>query len=166
MTGRDLFGYTGYLLLAAGIVVIDQLTKQIAYHSLGGNPSIVVLPVLEFALVLNQGAAFGFLSDAGGWQRIFFIALALIFSVVLLVWIWREMQRNRTLTIGLSLVLGGAIGNLIDRSMLGYVIDFIVLHYKDWYFPAFNVADMAITFGAIILIADSIFLSHRRSTAS
>ena len=164
MMHRNLFGYAGYLLLAAMVVVIDQITKQMAYQSLGGNPSVDVLPVLKFALVLNQGAAFGFLNDAGGWQRFFFIALALLFSIVLLVWIWREMERNRGLTIGLSLVLGGAVGNLIDRSMLGYVIDFIVLHFKGWYFPAFNIADMAITFGAIILIVDSIFLSNKKST--
>ena len=163
---RSVFGYVGFLLLAAGVVVIDQITKQMAYQALGGSPPIEILPVLKFALVLNQGAAFGFLNDAGGWQRIFFIALALIFSLVLLVWIWREMERNRGLTIGLSLVLGGAVGNLIDRTMLGYVIDFIVLHYQEWYFPAFNIADMAITFGAIILIADSIFLSHKRTTAN
>ncbi|MGI9316458.1 MAG: signal peptidase II [bacterium] len=163
---RNLVGYVGCLMVSAIVAVIDQITKQIAYQTLGGNPPIEILPVFKFALVLNQGAAFGFLNDAGGWQRIFFIALALVFSLILLVWIWRELGRNRWLAFGLSLVLGGAVGNLIDRILSGYVVDFIVLHYQDWYFPAFNIADMAITFGAIILIADSLFLSHKRSTVS
>ncbi|MEJ2176384.1 MAG: signal peptidase II [Gammaproteobacteria bacterium] len=163
---RNSLGYAGYLIVSLVIVVSDQITKQIAYQNLGGGPPIEILPVFKFALVLNQGAAFGILNDAGGWQRLFFIALALVFSLVLLVWIWREIGRSRILSFGLALVLGGAIGNLIDRINAGYVIDFIVLHYQDWYFPAFNIADMAITFGAIILIVDSLFFSNNRSTSS
>ncbi len=166
MMRHNSLGYAGYLMVSLVIVAIDQITKQVAYQNLGGNPPIEILPVFKFALVLNQGAAFGFLNDAGGWQRIFFIVLALVFSIVLLVWIWREMDRSRSLTIGLALVLGGAVGNLIDRINAGYVIDFIVLHYQNWYFPAFNVADMAITFGAIILIVDSLFFSNNRSTVN
>lgn len=161
---RSVISYAGYLLLAVIVVIVDQFTKQLAYQNLGGNPAMDILPVFKLVLVLNQGAAFGFLNDAGGWQHYLFISLAVVFSAVLLVWIWRELGRNRWLTFGLSLVLGGALGNLIDRVNAGYVIDFILLHYKDWYFPAFNVADIAITCGAIILIADSLLLSNKRST--
>ncbi len=145
------------MLLAAVIVIVDQVTKQLAYQHLGGQPAIQILPVFDLVLVFNQGAAFGFLNDAGGWQRGLFIGLAGGFSVVLLVWIWREHWRNGFLAIGLTLILGGAVGNLIDRVSAGYVIDFLLLHFRDWYFPAFNVADISITFGAIILLLDSVF---------
>lgn len=145
------------LLLAAIIVGLDQYTKTVAYNILLGQRPVVILPVFQFGLALNEGAAFGFLSSAGGWQRTFFIALAGVFSVVLLFWIWREHQRNTWLSIGLALVLGGAIGNMIDRIIQGFVIDFLVLHYETWYFPAFNIADVAITIGAIMLILDTFF---------
>lgn len=152
--------YFGYLMLATIIVILDQYTKQLAYSQLAAGGRVELLPVFQLALVFNRGAAFGFLGDAGGWQRVFFIALAVVFSIVLLVWIWRVHCRDRWLSTGLGLVLGGAIGNLIDRVEAGYVIDFLVLHYQDWYFPAFNVADIAITAGAIMLIIDSLFLSR------
>lgn len=151
--------YITCLVLAAAIVTLDQYTKQIAYDVLFGRSGIVILPVFRLDLVFNEGAAFGFLADAGGWQRVFFISLAGIFSLVLIVWIWREHSRNIWLSIGLSMVLGGAIGNLIDRVVAGYVIDFLVFHYERWFFPAFNVADIAITVGAIMLIIDTLFLS-------
>lgn len=153
--------YTGLLVLAAALVVVDQYTKQIAYQTLLGGPEIIVLPVFKFSLVFNEGAAFGLLGQAGGWQRYLFIALAVGFSLLLLVWIWREQWRNLFLASGLALVLGGALGNLIDRVNTGAVIDFIVLHYQGWYFPAFNVADIAITLGAIVLIFDTLFPRHR-----
>jgi len=153
--------YSVYLLFAAVLVVIDQVTKQMAYQHLGGQPSIEILPVFQLGLVLNKGAAFGFLHDAGGWQHYLFVGLAAIFSLVLLVWIWREQERNVWLAIGLGFVLGGAIGNMIDRVSAGYVIDFLIFHYRDWYFPAFNVADIAITVGAMMLILDSLLFSTK-----
>ena len=145
------------LLLAAVIVGVDQYTKIVAYDVLLGRKPVVILPFFQFGLALNEGAAFGFLSSAGGWQRNFFVGLAAVFSVVLLFWIWREHQRNTWLTIGLALVLGGAIGNMIDRILAGFVIDFLVFHYETWYFPAFNIADVTITIGAIMLILDTFF---------
>ncbi len=150
--------YALLLILSLIIVVVDQITKQLAYQHLGGQPAVEILPVFSFVLVFNEGAAFGFLNDAGGWQHWLFITLAIVFSLVLLVWIWREHGRNGFLAIGLALILGGAVGNVIDRINAGYVIDFLLLHYQNWYFPAFNVADISITFGAIALIVDSLLL--------
>ncbi|MBX2870287.1 MAG: signal peptidase II [Acidiferrobacterales bacterium] len=151
--------YIFCLFIAALIVVLDQYTKHIAYDALFGRSGIVILPIFRLDLVFNEGAAFGFLGDAGGWQRILFIAIAAIFSIVLLVWIWKEHRKNAWLSVGLAFVLGGAIGNLIDRVAAGYVIDFLVVHYEQWYFPAFNIADIAITVGAIMLIIDTLFFS-------
>jgi len=153
--------YFALLILALTLVAIDQVTKQIAYQHLVGQSAIVILPVFQLGLVLNAGAAFGFLNDAGGWQHYLFVGLAAIFSLILLVWIWRERQRNLWLAIALACVLGGAIGNMIDRVSAGYVIDFLIFHYEEWYFPAFNVADIAITVGAIMLIIDSLLFSSR-----
>jgi signal peptidase II len=150
--------YVLLLTLALVIVIVDQITKQLAYEHLGGQSALEVVPVFSLVLVFNEGAAFGFLNDAGGWQHWLFITLAIVFSMVLLVWIWREQGRNGFLAIGLALILGGAIGNVIDRINAGHVIDFLLLHYKDWYFPAFNIADISITFGAIVLIVDSLLL--------
>ena len=154
MSGAVRYGV--FLLLALLVLAVDQVTKSLAYESLLDGPSVDILPVFSLVLVFNRGAAFGFLNDAGGWQQYLFVGLALVFSVVLLVWIWLERERNRWLAIGLSLVLGGAVGNLVDRVTNGYVIDFFLLHYGDWMFPAFNVADVSITFGAIMLILDSL----------
>ena len=151
--------YVGYLLLALVIIFFDQYTKQLAYSELAGRGPVELLPVFKLALVFNQGAAFGFLGDAGGWQRFLFISLAVVFSIVLVIWIWRVHSHDTWLSTGLGLVLGGAIGNLIDRVEAGYVIDFLVLHYQGWYFPAFNIADIAITVGAIMLIIDSLFFT-------
>lgn len=148
--------YLGYLFTAMIIVVLDQVTKAIAYKQLIGQQPIDVLPVLQWALVFNRGAAFGFLNQAGGIQHYIFSTLAIVISIVIVIWLWRIYMKNTILAIGLVLVLAGAIGNLIDRIRFQYVIDFINLHYGDWYFPAFNIADMAITFGAIFLIIDTL----------
>ena len=156
--------YFGYLILAILIIVVDQLTKQIANSQLSSQSAVEVLPVFKLVLVFNYGAAFGFLNDAGGWQHWLFVSLAGFFSIVLVVWIWKEYRSNPGLSLGLALILGGAVGNLVDRLQVGYVIDFLLLHYENWYFPAFNIADVAITFGAIILILDSVFAAKNKET--
>ena len=147
--------YRFFLALAVVLIALDQWTKHLAYQNLLGHPPIDVLPFLQWALVFNRGAAFGFLNDAGGFQHYLFSGLAVAVSAVLLVWLWREVARNLLLSWALALILAGAVGNLIDRVRYQFVIDFINLHYHDWYFPAFNIADMAITFGAIIFLIDA-----------
>ena len=155
-----MFRYLVLLALSLGILVLDQITKRMAYENLMGQPAVDVLPIFSLVLVFNEGAAFGFLNDAGGWQHYLFISLASVFSVILLIWIWRERERNLLLASALALVLGGAVGNLADRLMHGFVIDFLLLHYGGWTFPAFNVADIAITMGAILLILDSLLFNR------
>lgn len=111
----------------------------------------------------NKGAAFSFLSQAGGWQRWFFITLSTAISIALIVWLKQLRKDQQVLSVGIALILGGAIGNLIDRSLHGQVIDFIQVYYRDFYWPAFNIADSAITLGACLLIVD-IFIEHKKAT--
>jgi signal peptidase II len=118
---------------------------------------VEILPVLDFTLRYNPGAAFSFLADQGGWQRWFFTGVATVVSLLLVGWIARLKPEEKALAVGLSLVLGGALGNLYDRVVLGHVIDFITFHWDNAYFPAFNVADSAISVGAAFLIFDSFF---------
>lgn len=164
-----------WLALALLTVILDQVTKKFALHSLQfeGN-SIAVLPFFNWTLAYNPGAAFSFLSSAGGWQRYFFSGLALIMSCVFVLWLMR-MPRLRVLPAAIALILGGALGNLIDRMTTqltnyrgdvvhGVVIDFIHVHYGSWHFPIFNLADCAITLGTILLLVDTLFLEkHRRN---
>lgn len=142
-------------LLAAGILLADQLSKAFASSALIYAMPEPVFFWLNFSLHHNSGAAFSFLSDAGGWQRWFFTVLALVVCVVLIVWIRRLFVQQWALALALALVLGGALGNLADRLRLGYVVDFISVHYGSWYFPTFNVADAAISVGAVIIVLDS-----------
>ncbi len=148
-----------WYLLAVLIVVLDQLTKQWVSSSFSYGESLELLPFLNLTLVHNMGAAFSFLSDAGGWQRWFFAIVSLIVSVVLIVWLSRLPARQYLLATALALVLGGAIGNLWDRVFLGYVVDFVDIYYQKYHWPAFNVADTAITIGAILLILESLLSS-------
>jgi len=149
--------FTGHLAFASSLVAADQLTKQLALTVLASG-TVDILPFLRFALVFNRGAAFGFLADAGGWQTLFLSAVAAVLSVALAAWLWRAAGRGeRLLCFGLALVLGGALGNLIDRIAYQFVIDFIVLHHRGWQFPAFNLADSAISIGAALLIFDHFF---------
>jgi len=149
-------GASNWLWLSFFVVLLDQTTKAIVHRSIALYDSIVLLPVLEITHLQNRGAAFSILHDAAGWQRWFFIALALGVSIVLMVWLRRIRTPEQTLlALGLSLVLGGALGNVIDRVWLGYVVDFVHFHWGSAYFPAFNVADSAITLGAICLILDA-----------
>jgi signal peptidase II len=144
------------------VVLLDLGSKQLADAYLSYAEPNPLLPVFDLTLLYNKGAAFSFLSDAGGWQRWLFAFIAVLVSVVIVIWL-RRIERNQWwLGLALSMVLGGALGNLYDRVVLGYVIDFISLHYQGYYFPAFNLADSAITLGAVILIFDMLFLEAKR----
>lgn len=146
-----------WLAVSVLVVVLDQLTKFLATDLLAYGQQVRVNALLNWTLLHNTGAAFSFLSEAGGWQRWFFTVITLGVSAVLLVWLARLPVGARWQALALVLILGGAIGNLWDRLVLGYVVDFIQVHYGDAYFPAFNIADSAITVGAAILIIDSLF---------
>ncbi|WP_116367373.1 signal peptidase II [Parahaliea mediterranea] len=144
-----------WYLLALVVIALDQYTKGLASASLEYARPVAVFSWFNLTLHHNSGAAFSFLSDAGGWQRYFFTAIAVGVSALLVVWLYRLQRGQWLLALSLALVLGGAIGNLWDRLVLGHVVDFISLHYAGYYFPAFNLADSAITGGAIGLILDS-----------
>jgi len=141
-----------WLMLAAVVVVLDQLTKFGASALLNYAEPVAVFPGLNFTLAHNTGAAFSLLSEASGWQRWFFAAIALVVSVVITAWLRQIGDEELWLPLALSLILGGAIGNFIDRLNFGYVVDFIQVYYKTWYWPAFNVADSAICVGAVVLV--------------
>ena len=148
----------------AVIVLLDQLTKTYITRHFGEFEFRTVLPILDITRMHNVGAAFSFLASASGWQRWLFIGLALCVSVAIIVWLCRLPRgTNVFLAAGLALVLGGALGNVIDRIRLGHVIDFIHFHWDRAYFPAFNVADSAITVGAACLLLDALFDSKRKS---
>lgn len=149
-----------WLVVTAVVIWLDWLTKQWATESLELYRPREVFSWLNITLAHNYGAAFSFLSDAGGWQRWFFIVLASGVSLALLVWLLRLPRREWVTGLGLALILGGAIGNLIDRVQLGYVVDFIDVYYKNWHYPAFNVADSAITCGVILLLLDALVLNR------
>lgn len=149
------FYYIAYLGLALSVVILDQLSKLWIIRNIEFHRAIPVMDLFSIVHARNYGAAFGFLNDAGGWQTAFFAFVSIVVSLVLLVWLKRISRVERQLSIALSLVLGGAIGNLIDRLMYNYVVDFLLFHYDRWQFPAFNVADMAISVGAFLLILDS-----------
>nr|WP_202799373.1 MULTISPECIES: signal peptidase II [Alishewanella] len=137
------------------LIGLDQLTKQLVHQNMALFDSIELLPFFNLTYVRNYGAAFSFLSDAGGWQRWFFTILAVVISSVIAVWMSRLPRQQIKLGLALSLVFAGAIGNLIDRSIYGYVIDFFHLYYQTWHYPAFNIADSAICIGAALIIWDS-----------
>ena len=149
-------GASNWLWLSALVVLLDQATKVLVTSSLELYERIVLLPILELTRLHNEGAAFSLLAGASGWQRWFFILLGTGVSLVLMIWLRRIRTPEQTvLALGLSLVLGGALGNVIDRVWLGHVVDFIHFHWGEWYFPAFNVADSAITIGAGCLLLDA-----------
>jgi signal peptidase II len=136
-------------------IVLDQASKQWILHAIPYQGSIPLLPVFELAHVYNTGAAFSFLSTAGGWQRWFFTGIAVVISIVSAVWLGRVNRSQLKLSLALALVLAGAIGNLIDRLVYGYVIDMLHVFYKSWSYPVFNLADSVIFIGAVLLIWDS-----------
>ena len=145
-----------WLWLAVAVLVLDIATKQLAEMLLVYAQPVEILPVLNFTLLYNPGAAFSFLADQGGWQRWFFTAIKLVVSVMLIVWIIRLPRTLRWLPAALALILGGALGNLFDRVLFGHVIDFISVHWQNAYFPAFNLADSAISIGAVMMVVDVI----------
>jgi signal peptidase II len=147
--------------LALLIVLLDQYTKGLASGGLEYGRPVSVFWWLNFTLLHNTGAAFSFLSDAGGWQRYFFSAAAVGISAVLAIWLYVMPRGQLLLALSLGMILGGALGNLWDRVALGYVVDFVSVHYEDHYFPAFNLADATISLGAVGMLIDS-FLHRDR----
>jgi signal peptidase II len=143
--------------LALLVVLLDQYTKGLASTGLDYGRPVQLFSWFNLTLQHNTGAAFSFLNDAGGWQRWFFSVVALGISAALMVWLYVMPRGQWLLALSLGLILGGAVGNLWDRVALGYVVDFISVHYDRWYFPAFNLADSAITIGAGLMLFDSFF---------
>ena len=153
-----------WLWISLLVVGFDQAAKQIAEAQLTPHEAVNLLPFFDWYLTYNTGAAFSFLADAGGWQRWLFTAIAIIMSVLIVQWI-RKLSADVTLTaISLCLILGGAIGNLIDRIFLGHVIDYIQVWLGTYPFPAFNIADAAISVGAVVLILSS-FIGTEKTSA-
>jgi signal peptidase II len=145
-----------WLLLSGVVVTLDQISKYFAVEKLANHPPVEVTSFFNLLLVYNRGAAFSFLAGAGGWQREFFTGIALIASAWI-IWLLYRHPQQRLFSLALALVLGGAIGNVIDRVTIGAVVDFLDFHAFGWHWPAFNVADSAITCGAALLIWDGIF---------
>jgi signal peptidase II len=143
------------LMISGWVLLFDQLSKIGISNTMELYESIQLMPCFQLTYVHNPGAAFSFLSDAGGWQRWFFIGLSSAVSVVLCLWLFRLPSNASWQSAGLALVLGGALGNLTDRVFYGYVIDFLDVYYKTWHWPAFNIADSAITIGVCLLLLDS-----------
>ncbi|MHB1091286.1 signal peptidase II [Thiobacillus sp.] len=148
-----------WLAVALAVIVADHLTKFWVSSALDYQEAVPVLPFFSLVLVYNTGAAFSFLADAGGWQRWFFIVVGIVATVVI-VHLLKRNARDPRLALALALVLGGALGNVIDRVVLGHVVDFLYFHYRGLAWPAFNVADSAITVGAALLIWDSLRGKH------
>jgi signal peptidase II len=157
-------GMLKWLWLSALAIALDQASKLVVDNTMQLYQSIPLMPYFNLTYVHNTGAAFSFLSEAGGWQRWFFAALALIISIVLSVWLARLQKHETLLALALSLILGGAVGNLIDRLAYGYVIDFMDVYYNTWHWPAFNIADSAITLGVMLMLAESFGLGGHQKT--
>jgi signal peptidase II len=152
-----------WLGVTAVVVVLDQLSKAWIVRHYSSGESLALLPVLNVTLRFNTGAAFSLLADASGWQRWLFTGLAVLVGAAIVVWLAQLEGRQRLLAFSLALILAGALGNLIDRLRIGHVVDFVDVHWKDVHFPAFNVADSAITIGAILMLLDAWFGGRRRS---
>lgn len=151
--------WLGLSLLA---LVLDQGSKLLVDSTMQLYQSIPLLPFFKLTYVHNTGAAFSFLSEAGGWQRWFFAGLALVISIIITVWLSRLEKHETLLAVSLSLILGGAVGNLIDRLAYGYVIDFLDVYYGTWHWPAFNIADSAITLGVALMLLESFGLGKAK----
>ncbi len=159
----SVFKNTGlkYLALSLILFIADQATKITILNTLELYQDINILPIFDITHVHNYGAAFSFLSDAGGWQRYFFTIIAVVISTLLIYWMYKTPTEQKLLLTSYALILSGALGNVWDRINYGYVVDFLHFYYQSWSFPAFNVADIAISIGAFFLILDAIF-EHKR----
>jgi len=151
-----------WLLVSVVIVVLDLWTKSIATQNLTLYRPVELTSWLNMTLAHNYGAAFSFLSDAGGWQRWLLTGLATVVTGVLIIWLTRLPASDKLTAAALALIIGGALGNVIDRTRHGYVVDFIDVYYRGWHWPAFNLADSAITCGVILLLLDGLFLSSSK----
>lgn len=154
-----------YLTITGLVIVLDQVSKGWMVSWLSLYETVAIMPYFNLTMAHNHGAAFSFLAQAGGWQRWFFIGLAATISVVLLVWLAKLKPAEKLESISLTLILGGAIGNVMDRIMYGYVIDFIDIYVGTSHWPAFNIADSAICIGAVLLILDSFKSEDKSQTA-
>jgi len=153
-----------WLWVSVVVLILDQCTKLLADAMLSMQQSVLLLPFLALRKAYNYGAAFSFLGDASGWQRWFFIVLALVVIGILITWLRRLPPGNTGARVALVLILGGAAGNVIDRLVYGYVIDFIDVFYGSWHWPTFNIADSAISVGVFLLLVDS-FREHRQASS-
>jgi len=145
-----------WLSLSLLVVILDQVTKAWVSATLMFNQPVNVLPFFDLRLLHNPGAAWSILATAGEWKRWFLSGLAIVVSGIIITWLSHLKREERWLACGLALVLGGALGNVIDRMMYGYVIDFIDIYYQGWHWPAFNIADSAISIGAVMLLIDAL----------
>lgn len=150
-----------WMWVAVLVLALDYITKQMAEHFLNFAQPVYILPVFDLTLLYNKGAAFSFLAAESGWQRWLFALIAIGVSAVLLGWLLRLKTSERWLSVALTLIIGGALGNLHDRLLYGHVIDFLHVHWDNHYFPAFNIADSAITIGAIMLAIDSLLAARK-----
>ncbi|WP_335342687.1 signal peptidase II [Moraxella haemolytica] len=153
-----------YYLIALVVLMLDQITKIYFNSRFELYETVdVIPPLLNWTLAYNHGAAFSFLADQAGWQKWFFAVLGLAVAVFLTVYIRQVPRMAKVLSLGLALVLGGAIGNVVDRFLYGYVIDFIHVHYADiWHYPIFNIADIGICIGMVLVVYDMLFLEKKR----
>ncbi|MZR61354.1 signal peptidase II [Alcanivorax sp. DP30] len=154
MTLARIPGQLMWLWLSVVVIVLDQITKHMAVDRFSLYERLEVFPHFNLTLAYNSGAAFSFLADAGGWQRWFFTAIAVAASVMILIWLARLTKAEKMQGAALSLILGGALGNFYDRLVLGHVVDFLDFYWGDYHFPAFNIADTAITIGAGLILLD------------
>lgn len=143
-----------WLMFSLVVLLLDQLSKYIAATHLPAYQPIPLMPMLNLTLAYNTGVAFSFLSGSGEWHRWFFAGFSIAMSIILIIWLIRLPQKAKMQSLAVSLLLAGAIGNFLDRAFLGHVIDFIELYYKNYHWPVFNLADMAICMGAFILVLD------------
>jgi signal peptidase II len=158
---RNYMGMITWLILAILIICLDQMSKLLIVQKMADGSVHYANYILNIVNVQNHGAAFSFLADAGGWQR-WFLTLFGVLSIIFIIYLLHKFQKENLFACSLSFILGGAVGNLIDRISRGYVIDFIDFHYKTWHFPAFNIADIAISMGVFCLFFDE-FLKNRKA---
>lgn len=153
-----------WLALALAVIALDQASKLAILANLGLGERLPIIPgIFNLTLAYNPGAAFSFLADAGGWQRHFFTALALVISAGI-VWLLKRHANEPRYCLQLALVLGGAVGNVIDRLAYGHVVDFIQVYYQNWYYPAFNIADSAICIGVALMLFDGLLHREEKKT--